>query len=94
MARRALQTACLDKGASKGRLAEQIKELADKGIITQEIKNWADVVRYVGNDAAHPEDKDVNEDDAKDILDLAEQFMHVIYVAPAIANERKKKRNK
>ncbi len=95
MARRALQTACIDKGASKGKnLAEQIKELADKGMITQDLKNWADVVRFVGNDAAHPTENEVSEDDAKDIIDLAEQFMHVIYVAPAIANGRRKKRKK
>jgi hypothetical protein len=54
-------------------------------VIKKELKEWADVVRWVGNDAAHPGKQMVNERDAQDILKLAHQFLHVIYVAPAIA---------
>jgi len=94
MARRALQTACIERGASKGRLVEQLEELADKGIITKDLKEWADVVRWVGNDAAHPGSEEVKKEDAEDILKLAEQFVHVVYVASAIAKYRKTKRRK
>jgi len=95
MARRAVQNACIDKGADKSKkLIDQIKELADKGVITNDLKEWADVVRWVGNDAAHPDKNEVTKEDAKDILQLAEQFMHVIYVAPAIAKERRRERGK
>ena len=94
MARRALQTACIEKGASKGRLVDQLEELADKGIITKDLKEWADVVRWVGNDAAHPGSEEVKKEDAEDILKLAEQFVHVVYVTPAIAKYRKTKRRK
>ncbi len=95
MARRAIENACIDKGASKSKkLHEKISELAEKGIITKDIKEWADVVRWVGNDAAHPGKEMVTKEDAEDILKLAEQFMHVIYVAPAIAKEQRKKRGR
>jgi len=95
MARRAVQNACIDKGANKNkRLEEQIEELASKGVITNNLKEWADVVRWVGNDAAHPDKNEVIREDAEDILKLAEQFMHVIYVAPAIAKEQREKRGK
>lgn len=95
IARRAIQNACIDKGADKSkRLKEQIEELAGKGVITNDLKEWADVVRWVGNDAAHPSKEEVTEKDAEDILKLAEQFMHVIYVAPAIAKEMREKRGK
>jgi len=95
MARRAIQSACIDKGADKSeKLVKQIEELADKGVITNDLKEWADVVRWVGNDAAHPKKDKVTKEDAEDILKLAEQFMHVIYVAPAIAKERRRKRGK
>jgi len=68
---------------------DQIEELANEGVITSELKEWAHVVRWVGNDAAHPDSLEVTEEDAEDILKLAEQFLHVLYVTPAIARERK-----
>jgi hypothetical protein len=94
IARRSIQAAALGKGAPDGKLAEQITDLVNKGVITHDLKEWADVVRWVGNDAAHPTGAPVSEEDAEDILKLAEQFLHVIYVAPAIAKERKAKRSK
>lgn len=94
MARRSIQNACIDKGAKKKNLVDQIDELKSSGVITSDLKEWADVVRWVGNDAAHPNNDKVERDDAKDILELAEQFLHVVYVAPAIAKERRTKRDK
>jgi HEPN domain-containing protein len=93
MARRAIQNACIDKGANRSKkLYEQIEELKNEGIITNDIKEWADLVRWVGNDAAHPDSQEVTKEDAEDVLKLAEQFMNVIYVTPAIARERKNQR--
>jgi hypothetical protein len=94
MSRRAMQSACIDKRATKEKLVEQLHELAGNGVITNDLKEWADVVRWVGNDAAHPDKQPVTDKDAKDILKLAEQFLHVIYVAPAIAQEQRTKRGK
>ncbi len=94
MVRRSMQSACIDKRATKCKLVDQLQELVANAIITKDLKEWADVVRWVGNDAAHPDKEDVNKDDAEDILKLAEQFLHVIYVAPAIAKERIAKRKK
>ncbi|HIP21918.1 MAG TPA: DUF4145 domain-containing protein [Candidatus Pacebacteria bacterium] len=94
MARRAIQSAAIEKGATKSRLVGQIEELKNKGLITVDLKEWADVVRWVGNDAAHPGNDNVTRDDAEDILKLAEQFLHVLYVTPALAKARKKKRGK
>ena len=95
MARRAIQNACINKGAKeKDVLATQINELFNKGVITKDIKDWADVVRNVGNDAAHPNNEILEKEDADDILELAEQMLQVLYVAPAIANSRKEVRDK
>lgn len=93
LARRTLQVICLDKGASKTKkLHEQIDELFTKNVITQDIKDWAHEVRYVGNDAAHPNATDVTKDDARDILELLESMCDVLYIAPARAAARKAKR--
>lgn len=97
MARRALQSICLDKGANEvEKLEKQIDWLFSQGVITKDLKDWAHEVRSVGNNAAHPkkpdEDQPVSKEDADDILQLLEQFCQVLYVAPAIAEERKKSR--
>jgi len=74
MARRTIQQLAIDKGHSSGNLASQISEMANAGILTQDVREWANVVRWVGNDAAHPNDNAVEEGDAKDIIELAEQL--------------------
>lgn len=89
-----MQSAALDKGAKKSRLVEQIAELQAKGAITLDLKEWADVVRWAGNDAAHPGGAPVTKDDAEAILELAEQFLNVLYVTPALAGALRKKLGK
>lgn len=92
MARRALQNICLDKKTKEDSLQKQIDSLFKDGIITKDLKIWAHEVRYVGNDAAHPssEKQPVSREDAEDILNLLEQFTDVLYIAPFIAEERRK----
>jgi hypothetical protein len=94
MARRVLQNACIDMGAKEDKLVNQIRELKQKGKITDEVANWATLVRLVGNDAAHPNKDSVNKEDADDILSLTEELMKILYVTPAIAKERMEIRNK
>ena len=94
MARRAIQATAIDKGATKGNLVDQINALATKGVITNDVKEWATVVRWVGNDGAHPGSDAVTKDDAEDILDLTEQLLTIVYVAPAIAAARRATRGK
>lgn len=97
MARRAIQSICLDKGATPGdKLQQQIDWLFDQRIITKELQDWAHEVRLVGNDAAHPskpsEDVAVSEQDAEEILELLDQFCQVLYVVPIIAQARRDSR--
>jgi len=94
MARRCIQSACIAKGATAGQLVDQIAELAKLAVITKDIQEWATVVRWVGNDAAHPNKDEVKKEDAEDCLRLAEQFLHVIFVTPAVAKARRAARGK
>lgn len=94
MSRRSLQRACKEKGATKKELYDQIAELADKKTITEDMKDLAHTVRLVGNDGAHPNDIDVSDQEAKEILELAEQFMGVVFVAPARVREIQERRQK
>jgi len=89
MCRRSIQQACLHQGTNKSiTLDKQIDELKEKGIITEAIRKWAHTCRFVGNDASHPEHPDVTESDANDVLKLAEQLMIILYVMPAISEEK------
>jgi hypothetical protein len=94
MARRAMQSAAIEREAKKDKLKDQIEELEKAGKITTDLKEWADAVRWVGNDAAHPGGDPVDQDDAKEVLALAEQFLHVLYVTPARAKELRKKKGR
>jgi len=94
LAGRSIQSTCINKGAKKAKLVDQLNELKTTGTITVDLFEWANVVRWVRNDAAHPNENQVTKEDAEDILKLAEQFLHVIYVAPAIAKEQKAKKGK
>lgn len=92
MARRAVESICIDKGANKGNpLHKQIEEIRQKGIITEDLKEWATEVRYTGNTGAHAGMQPTRQD-AESILHLAEQFAHVIYVLPEMAKELRSKR--
>lgn len=94
IARRSIQTACIEKGANKEKLVHQIDQLFDMGVITKDLRNWAHLVRMIGNDAAHPKSEPVDYADAQDVLDFAEQFMYVVFVTPKKAEEQSVKRNK
>ena len=95
MCRRALQMACIDKGASASdNLVAQINYLKTAAVITADLHEWATVVRWVGNDGAHPGGAEIDKEDAENMLDLTEQFLHVLYVAPAKAAAHRAKLGK
>jgi hypothetical protein len=95
LARRSVQSACIQKGADRDKTLEnQLDELYGKRIITETLWKWAHSVRWIGNDAAHPEAEEVRKEDAEDALKLAEDFLHYAYVTPTIADKQKEKRKK
>jgi len=51
--RRALEAICKDRGASKGTLVQNLKELAKKGEIPPTLAEVTDVLRFIGNLGAH-----------------------------------------
>lgn len=93
MARRALQGACLSKGADpEHKLEVQIDWLCEERVITNDIRAWAHTIRFVGNDGAHPSKDEVDTarpdaitvEDATAIISLVDTFFTVLYVAPAL----------
>jgi hypothetical protein len=96
MCRRALQSSVIDKGAKKGRLADQIDELFEKEVITKDIKDWAHEIRLTGNVGAHPDEdglQSVKPEEANELIDFMEQYLNYVYVLPAkVATKREKKK--
>ena len=89
MSRRCIQQAWVLKGCKDTDLVAQIAELTKDGHITKDIEEWATVVWWIGNDAAHPGGQRISKEDADDCLKLAEQFLHVLFVTSAIAKARR-----
>jgi len=83
MARRALQQALEDKGATKGhKLAAQIDELNGKGLLSDAAADLAHGVRQFGNFGAHPNDDllaQVTSDDARIALDITKKILKELY---------------
>lgn len=81
MCRRVIQQSCLDKGARKSNLYEQIEELT----IDESLKKLAQKLRFWGNKGAHPDillDEKIEEKDAKVAIDFTEKFLQYVYVIP------------
>jgi hypothetical protein len=83
MARRALQQALEDKGATKGsKLLDQINELEGKGLLSKPTSYFAHAVRAFGNYGAHPNDDllaQITRDDAETALMAVKKILKELY---------------
>ena len=84
MARSALQLALRDHQAIGGSLKQEIDDLASKGILPPTMKEWADHVRELGNDSAHPDPEQdlTNPQDAHDIVGFLNFLLECLYTLP------------
>jgi len=98
MSRCVIQQACLDKGAKKKNLFDQIEELD----IDENLKKLGHKLRFWGNQGAHPDillGEKIEEKDAKVAIDFTEKFLQYVYVIPKEIEEiegqfnRKKNKN-
>lgn len=95
MARSALQFVVREKKAVDGKLKAQINDLVAKGILHPLMKDWADEVRLLANESAHPEvpvPVEVTPQDAKDIMHFLDLLLMYLYDLPKqIENYRQRK---
>lgn len=91
-ARAALQGAMRERGAKGSNLREEIDDLADRGAITSDMKDWAHEVRLSGNIANHPKPGQVvTREEAEEILDFAEDLFTYMYTLPKKVADRRAK---
>jgi hypothetical protein len=64
-----------------GTIKQRIDELARRGALTVDLKEWAHVIRLEGNDASHDEDP-YSEKEAKELLSFAELYLTYVHTLP------------
>jgi hypothetical protein len=88
--RRALEALCEDRGAQKGVLQKQLKELAERGEIPTKLAELTDVLRLVRNIGAHASDDEVKPWQVFTIDEFFRAVIEYVYVAPGKLDEYKR----
>ncbi len=95
MARSALQFVVRDKNAVDANLKGQVNDLVGKGVLHPLMKDWADEVRLLANESAHPQapmPAEATPEDANDIVNFLDLLLFYLYDLPKqIENYRKRK---
>lgn len=89
--RKALEAICDDRGAPAGTLAKRLKFLSDKGEIPPVLSKVTDVIRVVGNSAAHASLQKITPQMTWAIDDFFRAIVEYVYVAPSKLDEFQKK---
>ncbi|WP_164515847.1 DUF4145 domain-containing protein [Bifidobacterium dolichotidis] len=93
MARTVIEATATDKGIGRGTLVHKIDELESRGILSDQIKQEAHEIRYLGNDVAHGGfSEPVSEEEATDILGFLDTFLDYVYQMPLAIQRRKESR--
>ena len=87
LVRKALEAICVDRGAGKGNLFENLRVLASRGDIPQKLSEVTDVLRLLGNIGAHAGEEQVRPWHVWTIDRFFRVIAEYIYVAPARLKE-------
>lgn len=71
-----------------GNLIGRIEGAAERGLLTENLAEWAHHIRMEGNDAAHDEDP-FTSDEAKDLHRFTELVMMYLFTLPGMLKERR-----
>jgi Domain of unknown function (DUF4145) len=80
--RRALEAVCIDRGATRGSLVQNIHELANRGEIPKTLVEASDLLRLIGNIGAHAGDRDVHRPQAHSLDRFFRAIVEYLYVSP------------
>lgn len=84
MARRTLEAITVEKGETKGTLAERLDAMGRNGILLPALSDWAKEVRLVGNIGAHFDPiQQVSMEDARQLTDFIRELLKYLYELPA-----------
>lgn len=95
MARSALQCVMREQGAKGKNLYQEIEDLKTRGQLPEIMKDFAEEVRELGNDSAHPKVgmEETTEKDAKDVVEFLDIVLDYLYNLPKKINDYRSRRN-
>ncbi|GAB7026398.1 DUF4145 domain-containing protein [Geotalea toluenoxydans] len=73
-----------------GNLYKRIEQLHEMGKVTDDLKEWAHIIRDNGNDAAH-EEEPVSKEFADELLSFTELFLMYTFTMPGMVKAKKGK---
>jgi len=72
----------------RGSLYQRIETLQKEGRITEDLKEWAHIIREDGNESAH-EEEPVSREFSEEILSFTELFLLYVFTMPGMVAARK-----
>lgn len=84
MARSSMQAALREQEAKGPNLKQEIESLTQKGLLPPIMREWADTLRDLGNESAHPhpDQPPMSSRDAKDIVRYLDFLLEYLYDLP------------
>lgn len=79
MCRRTLEGFCSLKGVNEKNLAKSIEKLRANGVINDQLFEWANELRLLGNEAAHNIDVEFSAVDSRDVLEFTIAILDFTY---------------
>ncbi|EMH7889956.1 DUF4145 domain-containing protein [Salmonella enterica] len=76
----------LNSNVSTDNLARRISLLKEQSMITQEMAEWAGIIRLDGNASAHS-DEDFTEQEAREIISFTETFLLYAFTLPGMVKQ-------
>ena len=80
--RRALEAVCSDRGATRRVLAQNLKELVERGEIPSTLGEMTDVLRQLGNVGSHAGEESIAVEYVDVIDDFFRAVIEYVYIAP------------
>lgn len=80
--RRTLEVMCKEKGEVDGSLYQKLKNLSSKGILPDILDEMADILRNLGNSAAHADETEFSDDIVSSMIEFTKIILDYVYVLP------------
>lgn len=92
MVRRTLEAVVKNHSPAQKSLFHGLKQMRDDGIIAEEVFQWGEALRFIGNISAHPTNEIVREEDARDALRFVTAICETLYHLRPIFKELMERR--